>query len=427
MDHPYFFLGTTGLFFWLLYAAIYRPTLWQTSRDHGSQHFQHGTNATTTASTPAEATEDFNHHKLRREATNPSFSIKAVLDLEPRLTPMRDKIARILNDSVQSRQPLNISDVFFACSNDVLGSYSFGSDNNLLDALPEAHRQRESLASLLLSVKAVRHLKPLFAFLGAVMPLIAGEKAIPEGIRDMIAFRNDAGRDIQAILADTTNDQKGGHFIFYELRDTPTLPPEEKTATRLQDEATLLVLVGTESTAKSLAIATFYLLWLPDVLAKVRNELSDAKQKANGDLSLGALLALPYLSAVTWGANRLSFGVTGRSVRYSPTESLTYIASHGPNEGKTYVLPPQRWLGNSEEVGRRKRCMHALGKGHRRCIGINLANAAMSLVLAAVVEYDLELFETKESDIKFKYDLQISHPEMGSKGVRVMVDGKSPL
>ncbi|KAK5130696.1 hypothetical protein LTR08_001726 [Meristemomyces frigidus] len=512
MDHPYLVLGAVTLLGWLLYTAVYRlyfhplahipgPRLAALStwyecyydcfRSGGGQYtFKlkelHKRYGPIIRPTPSEVhvsdpefldtiyamrnrnhpfrsglmvdqsvggAEDFNHHKLRREAMNPFFSVKAVLDLEPRLTHKRDKITAILDRAVKSKLPLNLSDVFFAFSNDILRSYSFGSDNGLLDDLPEAHRQRESLASLLLSVKAVQHFKPVFSVLGAIMPLIAGEKAIPEGIRDMVAFRNDAGRNIEAILADKTNDNKGGHSIFYELRDSPILPPLEKTASRLQDEATLLVMAGTESTAKSLAIATFYLLSLPDVFEKLRSQVSAAKKQTNGALSLSAMPTLRYLSAIIWEANRLSFGVTGRSIRYSPTETLTYTASYGPNNGKTYVLPPrtwmstvtlcthtneslypdpwrfdpERWLGASEEVDRRKRHMHSLGKGHRKCIGINVANAAISLVLAAIVEYDITLFETKESDIKFKYDFQISHPELGSKGVQAVVEGKDAL
>lgn len=293
----------------------------------------------------------------------------------------------------------------------------------------------------------------MFSLIGAIMPVVAGEKAIPEGIRDMIAFRNDAGEQIAAILADQTNDNKGERSVFYELRDTPILPPEEKTASRLQDEATLLVMAGTESTAKSLAIAAFYLLSQPDVLENLRDQIAKAKKQAGGRLSLSIMPTLPYLSAVIWEANRPSFGVTGRSVRYSPTETLIYTASYGPNKGQSYVLPPRtwmstvtlcthlneslypdpwcfdprRWIGDSEEVGRRKRYMHALGKGHRKCLGINVANAAMSLVLAAFVEYDMKLFETTESDVKFKYDFQISHPELDSKGVRAVVEGKNAL
>ncbi|TKA68158.1 hypothetical protein B0A55_07445 [Friedmanniomyces simplex] len=136
--------------------------------------------------------------------------------------------------------------------------------------------------------------------------------------------------------------------------------------------------------------------------------------------------------------------------RYSPTQTLTYTASYGPYKDTTYTLPPgtqmstvtycthtnealfpdpwrfdpERWLGQSEEVNTRKRCMMAFGKGHRKCLGINLANAAMCLALTTLATYDMELFETDESDVKFRYDNQISHPKRASKGVRASVRGR---
>lgn len=134
----------------------------------------------------------------------------------------------------------------------------------------------------------------------------------------MIRFRASIGKDIEAIIAE--KGEKPDHSVFYELRDNPTLPPEEKTIDRLQDEATLLIMAGTESTAKSLTIAAFYLLHHPQILDKLRQELATARTQTEADeLSLNTLLALPYLNAVAQEAHRLSFGLTVRHVRYAPS------------------------------------------------------------------------------------------------------------
>ena len=66
----------------------------------------------------------------------------------------------------------------------------------------------------------------------------------------------------------------------------------------------------------------------------------------------------------------------------------------------------------------------ALGKGHRKCLGINLANAEMCLALAVLADYEMRLFETDERDVKFQHDYQISHPRLDTKGVRVVVEGR---
>lgn len=221
-------------------------------------------------------------------------------------------------------------------------------------------------------------------------------------------------------------------------------------------------MAGTESPAKSLSIAAFYLVDKSEIMSRLCDELTEARKRDN-DLSLSTLLALPYLNAVAQEAHRLSFGVTRRLLRYSPTETLTYTASCGPHKGTSYVLPPatllcsssycmhvnevlfpdpwnfepDRWIPHdstdadnvaqersSEAVNRRKRYMMSLGKGHRKCLGINLANAEMCLALSTLARYKMRLFETDESDVRFKHDYQISHPKMGSEGVRVVIEGR---
>ena len=95
-----------------------------------------------------------------------------------------------------------------------------------------------------------------------------------------------------------------------------------------------------------------------------------------------------------------------------------------------WKFDPERWLtkaesehgGVVEEVNRRKKAMMALGKGHRVCLGKNVAHAEICLMLQVLADYDLKLYETDESDVKFQHDYQISHPRLDSKGVRMVVD-----
>ncbi|CAK3804113.1 cytochrome P450 [Lecanosticta acicola] len=277
---------------------------------------------------------------------------------------------------------------------------------------------------------------------------------VPPAVMDLLQFKAQAGRDIDEVLRDVGDEKRGRNSVFYHLRDSESLPEEEKTRERLQDEATLMVMAGTESLAKSLQYGTFYLHYYPETLGRLRTELAAARGKtSDGRLSLSELLRLPYLNAVILETNRLTFGVTNRMIRYSPTETLTYTASYGPNKGQTYVLPPgtkmscltwcthmneelfpdpltfdpERWVGQSDEVNRRKRSMMALGKGQRKCVGMNVANAGMCLVLEEVVGYEMELFETGYEDVAFLHDYQIAHPRLDTQGIRVTVSGKHDL
>ncbi|KAK4632289.1 Cytochrome P450 monooxygenase TRI4 [Fulvia fulva] len=280
--------------------------------------------------------EDFYLHKMRRDALNPYFSQKSVLSMEYLIVEKREQVTRHVESALKSGQPLNLSDVYFAFANDLVRNFCFGSNNGLMNRLPEAKVESNNLMRFLTGVKINKH----FPWIGRGLSKLGGF-AVPPAVMDLIEFKAAAGKDIEAVLADTHNDRKGRHSVFYELRDSETLPPEEKTLPRLQDEATILVMAGTESTAKSLGYGSFYLLHYPTTLQNLRDELHEARSRSDHDtLSLTELLQLPYLNAVILETNRLTFGVTNRMTRSSPTESLTYTASYGPNKGQTYVFPP---------------------------------------------------------------------------------------
>ncbi|KAK5111794.1 hypothetical protein LTR62_004714 [Meristemomyces frigidus] len=393
--------------------------------------------------------KDFATHKMRRDALNPFFCHKAVMELEPLLRSKASQLRGVLESYVVPNSVLNVSDLFFAYSNDILRTFSFGSEENLLANLDEAHKQREDLASLLRGSNIANHFGSLVRLFSGLVVGFKGPQALPPAMRDIIAFRSQSRKTIEAILADPSDNYKcATRSVFYELRDSPILPPHEKSVDRLQDEATLLIMAGTESPAKTLTITAFYLAYMPEVMHRLREELYEARTHAPGQkLSLSTLLNLSYMQAVIMEANRLSLGVTIRMQRTAPSETLIYTASYGPKKGTAYVIPantpmstltwcthtnetlfpdplrfdPERWLGSGQEVSYRKRCMHSFGKGNRRCLGMSLANAEMSLALAMLTEYDLKLFETDESDVSFHYDFQVAHPPHGSKGVRVVV------
>ncbi|EHK97593.1 putative Trichodiene oxygenase [Glarea lozoyensis 74030] len=198
-------------------------------------------------------------------------------------------------------------------------------------------------------------------------------------------------------------------------------------------------MAGTESTAKSISIAHYHLLANPEIMTKLRTELS-----ANPNASLTDLDQIPYLHAIALEANRLSFGLTGRNPRISPSETLSYT---NPSSQKTYDLPPgtpiststllvhtnesifnspwtfnpDRWLGQGIE---NKKYMLAFSKGPRQCIGMHLADAELVMAIKEMSRWDMELVGTDEKDVRFLHDYHVATPRLDSLGVRVSVIGK---
>lgn len=188
--------------------------------------------------------------------------------------------------------------------------------------------------------------------------------------------------------------------IFNELL-TANIPPEEKSLRRLVNEATILLMGGTETVAGTLNVVTFNLLSRPDVLSKLTDELRAVVDDPLHLPSWFVLERLPYLSAVVQESLRLSYGVTTRVSRVPTEEDLvwqgTWKTADGVKKQAAYVLPrgysigtsnvllhhdesvfpdsysftPERWL--DENMQRRKdldRYQMVFQKGSRACIGL---------------------------------------------------------
>ncbi|KXT16299.1 hypothetical protein AC579_485 [Pseudocercospora musae] len=163
--------------------------------------------------------EDVYLHKLRREALIPYFSQKFMLTTEKAITEKKARVVRHLDTVLKTQEVLNLSDIYFAFSNDLLGNFSFGSDSSLLDDLSEASRQRVSLMSLLPSV-IINKRFAIFAKFESIFSAVFGDKVIPPAVMGLLQFKGSARRDIEAVLSDIDDKTPGRPSVSYELRDS---------------------------------------------------------------------------------------------------------------------------------------------------------------------------------------------------------------
>jgi cytochrome P450 len=82
--------------------------------------------------------------------------------------------------------------------------------------------------------------------------------------------------------------------VFDSILDSD-LPDEEKETERLWQEAQVICIAGTETTAWALSVLTFYLLSNPEVMAKLRTELDSAIPDISARVASRDLEKLPYL------------------------------------------------------------------------------------------------------------------------------------
>lgn len=128
------------------------------------------------------------------------------------------------------------------------------------------------------------------------------------------------------------------------------MPESEKKTERLKEEAYVIVIAGTDTTATTLGALTYHLLANPRILNKLKTELETAMPDPNEPPTL-ALETLPYLvsppmllcnlftklqqTAVIQEIIRLHPGVVLRQERVAPDEAVFYEAP----DGKKYKIP----------------------------------------------------------------------------------------
>jgi cytochrome P450 len=103
----------------------------------------------------------------------------------------------------------------------------------------------------------------------------------------------------------------------------------------------------------------------------------------------------------------------------------SYLMHHSPSIfPKSHTFDPDRWL-NKDQTANGKplsRYLVSFSKGTRMCVGLHLAWAELYIGLANVFRrVDLELFETARKEVQMAREFFVPQPEVGSKGVRVVV------
>lgn len=227
--------------------------------------------------------------------------------------------------------------------------------------------------------------------------------------------------------------------VFHEILASD-LPAEEKSLDRLSDEGMTLIPAGSETTARSLATATFYVLSESAILLRLKKELDAAISDPARLPSVKELEQLPYLTAVVRESLRIGMIFSNRFPIISPAKPLQYhewVIPPGTRISMTYsrlmmdnsVYPnpwkfdPERFLPENPDFERNMRHLVTFGRGNRACYGQNLAMSEMYLVLAGIFRrFHFELYDTVfDRDIKDVRDCFVWLPSHESTGLKVKV------
>ncbi|KAF2755292.1 cytochrome P450 [Pseudovirgaria hyperparasitica] len=379
---------------------------------------------------------DHELHRRRRASLVPFFSKPAVSKIERVIKQKLYSLHDVFDVYKFEGRPINLCDLYFGFTQDIVKNYCFGHDEELISDMGRAKQARNQLTTFMMH----SHINVHFGWINRTLRKLPAAmlKFASPGLYEFQSFAKKLFGLILLVLDEqnkTTANRSDGHAIptlFHELRDSNLLPAGDKTATRLLNEAILIVTAGSESLHKSLFIIHYHLLDNPDVLRKLRAEL----RLVAIDASWNDLERLPYLTAVIAEGNRLNFGLTGRNSRNAPHEDLKYgeyvIPAGTPMSTMSmfvncneelypdpWTFRPERWLDGV--ANERRKFMMSFGKGARRCLGVNLAHMIMYKTIAKVSTYNLDLYQTDARDVIFLHEYMTAQPRLDSKGVRAVV------
>ncbi|KAK4142249.1 Isotrichodermin C-15 hydroxylase [Dichotomopilus funicola] len=194
-------------------------------------------------------------------------------------------------------------------------------------------------------------------------------------------------------------------FMSYILRhnDEKGMTPGE-----IIENANVLIIAGSETTASLLSGTTFHLLSNPDKYRKLVQEIRSSFNTED-DITLLAANGLAYTNAVFEEGFRMYPPVplalsrrtppNGEEIEgyWMPGKTAVGVPQWAANQSETNFRDaskfiPERWLGDPKYANDSRAAMQPFLLGPRNCIGKNLAYAEMRLILVRLLwNFDLEL------------------------------------
>ncbi|KAI1443094.1 cytochrome P450 [Annulohypoxylon stygium] len=385
-------------------------------------------------------TVDHDLHKKRRKPFEQFFSKKGIASLQSMFSEVSLHLESRLREFQGQGAVIRLDHAFSAFSGDIIGRLCLDDDDvgdRFLDDPGFSSGWYDMMQMIVRSI-------PLFTNLPWIIRIV---RAIPESFllwafprgQMFQKFAQRARQNIRRAMLDAQIEEKHTNSLFRHVLNSD-MPESEKSEERLTGEAQVMLGGGTVTTARTLGFASYYILSRPEIRTRLETEvkqvMADWPQRVP---EWAELEKLPFLQGIIKESLRLSYGVMHRLPRISPDVPIQYKNYTIPpgipvgmsayfmhSDPMIYPSPeefiPERWVGDVD-ISMHKNWV-PFCRGSRSCLGMNLAMAEMSLILAVLYRPNgpkFELFDTYESDVKQAHDFMIPVPKLDSNGVRILI------
>ncbi|MCJ1284882.1 hypothetical protein MMC26_004219 [Xylographa opegraphella] len=338
---------------------------------------------------------DADHSRLRRILAH-AFSDKALREQEPLLQTHVDAFVAGMRE--RAGGPVDVTPWFSYYTFDVIGDLAFGEP---FDCLRDA-RLHPWVAALFQALQFV-------VFVSATMQFPPAHRAlracIPASLlrgRNTLLGRSAATVDRRLARADAAGRRDFMHYILRQTAD------KGMSRAEVHGNAASLIVAGGETSSGILTGALYLLLTHPAHHARLVREIR-AACPTPAALTVAALSRLPFLHAVLDEAFRVYPPALQGQPRTVPAPGATvagyrvpagtgvqlnqFAAYHSPaNFRDPETFDPARWMGDERYASDRREVLQPFSVGARNCIGKNLANAEIRLLLANLLfHFDVSL------------------------------------
>lgn len=289
-------------------------------------------------------------HKRRRNQVAPFFSKSSIRRLEPLIINKVNKLCERLEAKSRlepvSNTIVNLTHAFMALTGDIISTACFGQPTGFLDLDDLGRDWYEgrvvgSRSNHLLRQFPWLFLLPLGWISGGKSRTAASlqyaqqkQKELQNRVTQLVEEHDGKAAADEKLLSDKPQDNSLPATVFVSMLEAD-VPPSEKNASRLTEEAFTLTGAGTMTTANALNSIVYYVLSRPDCLTRLKDELRVAFPDPSAIRSSADLERLPYLTAVVTEGLRLSKGPPHRFARVSPFENYSYRRP----DGRVEIIP----------------------------------------------------------------------------------------
>ncbi|KAF9259803.1 cytochrome P450 [Marasmius fiardii PR-910] len=362
---------------------------------------------------------DPREHNIVKSLTSAFFSRKAILGVEHIIQEQIDKLISQLLKYHRST-PADMDKAFRSATLDIITLYTFAYS---IDAVSYPNFEHPVLVGIDRHVKKLWIFKhfPLLKHLLMSLPHSVVKTLVPS-TRPALEFTGEMEKLVDYALEDPYRSAgEETRNVFYTLLNDGygerKLKQSHKVTRKwLVGEGQVLRVAGSDTVGNTCMIGTRCILNDQRVLRRLVEELENAWPDKEECLSYERLEKLPYLTAVIKESLRMASSIVTPLARIVPLTG-SMIAGHSVPPGTVVsignmfihyspqVFPdpkrfyPERWMQGDPHT--LEKYLVAFGKGHRSCIGINLAWCELYLIFANVFR-KLDLCATHDLNSKLR-------------------------